>query len=82
MLTVCICLLKALRGPVKLPQNFILPILENACPLLPLCVQPSPSCLESVWASGTPRWRQESSDLQKSLLGGTVGILLANPFFF
>lgn len=37
-----ICFLKALRSPVKLPQNFILPILENPCSLLPFCVQPLP----------------------------------------
>lgn len=71
---------RSCKTPTKLHSAHFgkcMPPPASLCPTFPFH-----SCLESVWASGTPRWRQESSDLQKSLLEGTVGILLANPFFF
>ena len=74
---------KSCKTPMKLRSahfgKCMLPP-ASLCPTFPFH-----SCLESVWASGTSWWRQESSDLGKSLLRGTVGILLANPvllFFF
>lgn len=70
---------RSCKTPTKLHSAHFgkcMPPPASLCPTFPFH-----SCLESVWASGTPRWRQESSDLQKSLLEGTVGILLANPFF-